>query len=79
MAVRQLAELHGLTERMSSPSPRRARPVARRRPEANAVKVNRALLSGATARVERTSLIRSNGHAEPQRLRRARPRVSPCA
>jgi len=31
-----------------------------------AVKVNRVLLSGATARVELTGLIGSNGHAEPQ-------------
>ena len=59
-------------------SPRRAggrvRPPARarhrrRRPRCRqglAVKVNRVLLSGATARVELTGLIGANGHAEPQ-------------
>jgi sulfate transport system ATP-binding protein len=34
--------------------------------EGLAVKVNRVLLSGATARVELTGIIGSNGHAEPQ-------------
>jgi sulfate transport system ATP-binding protein len=34
--------------------------------EGLAVKVNRVLLSGATARVELTGVVGSNGHAEPQ-------------
>ena len=36
--------------------------------EGLAAKVNRVLLSGATARVELTGIVGSNGHAQPQRF-----------